>query len=76
MSDLRVTRLRGRTEGSAPSLPDGAVVTGVTTSGSLKITDTTQSTSATTGAVVISGGVGIAKSLHVGGNVSVGGTLT
>ena len=76
MSDLRVTRLKGRTVGSSPSLPDGAVVTGVTTSGSLNIIDTTQSTSATTGAVVISGGVGIAKSLHVGGNVSVGGTLT
>ncbi len=76
MSDLRVTRIKGRTPGSSPSLPDGAVVTGVTTSGSLKITDATQSTSSTTGAVVISGGVGIAKSLHVGGNVSVGGTLT
>ena len=65
MSDLRVTNLRGRTAGSAPNLPDGVVVN-----------DTTQSTSANTGAVVISGGVGIGKSLHVGGNVSVGGTLT
>ena len=32
MSDLRVTNLKGRTLGSAPKLPDGAVVTGVTTS--------------------------------------------
>ena len=32
MSNLRVTSLKGRTAGSAPSLPDGAVVTGVTTS--------------------------------------------
>ena len=32
MSDLRVTNLRGRTAGTAPTLPDGAVVTGVTTS--------------------------------------------
>ena len=32
MSDLRVTNLRGRTSGSAPTLPDGAIVTGVTTS--------------------------------------------
>jgi len=31
MSDLRVTNLRGRTAGDAPSLPDGAVVTGVIT---------------------------------------------
>ena len=65
MSDLRVTNLRGRTAGSAPNLPDGVVVN-----------DTTQSTSTNTGSVIISGGVGIAKSLHVGGNVSVGGTLT
>ena len=31
MSDLRVTNLKGRTPGSAPTLPDGAVVTGVIT---------------------------------------------
>ena len=34
MSDLRVTNLRGRTTGVSPTLPDGAVVTGVTTTGS------------------------------------------
>tara|TARA_R100001509_G_scaffold24850_1_gene12995 strand:+ start:429 stop:683 length:255 start_codon:yes stop_codon:yes gene_type:complete len=32
MSNLRVTNLRGRTSGKSPTLPDGAVVTGVTTS--------------------------------------------
>lgn len=32
MSNLRVTSLKGRTAGSSPTLPDGAVVTGVTTS--------------------------------------------
>ena len=32
MSNLRVTSLRGRTSGSSPTLPDGVVVTGVTTS--------------------------------------------
>jgi hypothetical protein len=32
MSDLRVTNLKGRTPGTSPTLPDGAVVTGVTTS--------------------------------------------
>ena len=31
MSDLRVTNLKGRTPGSAPTLPDGAVITGVAT---------------------------------------------
>ena len=32
MSNLRVTSLKGRTAGSSPTLPDGAIVTGVTTS--------------------------------------------
>ena len=32
MSNLRVTSLRGRTAGSSPTLPDGVVITGVTTS--------------------------------------------
>ena len=31
MSDLRVTNLKGRTAGSAPTLPDGVVITGVAT---------------------------------------------
>jgi hypothetical protein len=31
MSDLRVTNLRGRTAGSAPTLPDGVVITGIAT---------------------------------------------
>ena len=32
MASLRVSNLRGRTNGESPALPDGAVVTGVTTS--------------------------------------------
>ena len=40
------------------------------------VSDTTQSTSTTTGAFIVSGGVGIAKSLYVGGDVSVGGTIS
>ena len=31
MSDLRVSNLKGRTAGSAPTLPDGAVISGITT---------------------------------------------
>ena len=46
-------------------------IAGVTT-----IFDTTDSTSTTTGALQVRGGVGIAKSLVVGGDVSIGGTLT
>ena len=41
MSDLRVTNLRGRIAGSAPQLPDGAVVTGVVTATSLSVEDIT-----------------------------------
>ena len=54
MSDLRVTNLRGRTSESAPTLPDGLVVTGVATattfSGALSgnATSATSATSATT----------------------------
>ena len=38
MSDLRVTNLRGRTAGSVPSLPDGVVISGVTTANSSGVT--------------------------------------
>ena len=31
MSDLRVTNLRGRSLGTPPTMPDGAIVTGVAT---------------------------------------------
>jgi len=52
MSNLRVTSLKGRTAGTAPTLPDGAVVTGVTTStsfdGNLTGNVTGNATSATT----------------------------
>ena len=44
--------------------------------GNTQLTATTASTSSATGALVVSGGVGIAGSLHVGENVCVGGTLT
>ena len=53
-------------------------LTGVaaTHSGVVKITDTTASTTTATGALIVSGGVGIAKSLFVGGNISAGGTVS
>ena len=48
MASLRVTSLKGRTAGAAPTLPDGAVVTGVTTSTSF---DGTLNSSNLTGAL-------------------------
>ena len=62
----------------------GLNVTGITTiSDRLQVTsgistfyDTTQSTSATTGAVVLDGGLGVAKNVNIGGNLTVTGTTT
>ena len=47
MSNLRVTSLRGRTAGSSPTLPDGVVITGVTTSTSFDGNVTGTATTAT-----------------------------
>ena len=54
----------------------GDLTGAVTSSGALSVTDTTASTSTTTGALKVSGGVGIAKSLFVGEGVSIAGTIT
>ena len=48
-----------------------AAFSGVTT-----VTDSTASTSTTSGALIVSGGVGIAKSLFVGEGISIAGTIT
>ena len=47
MSNLRVTSLRGRTAGASPTLPDGVVITGVTTSTSFDGNVTGTATTAT-----------------------------
>ena len=52
-------------------------VTGaVTSSGAVNIDDTTQSTSNTSGALIVDGGVGIAKNAHIGGTLDVDGQIT
>ena len=56
------------------SMIDNAV--NVKATGIVTFSNTTDSTSSTTGSVIISGGVGIAKSLFVGNNVTIGGTIT
>ena len=49
---------------------------GMNMSGIATFSNTTESTSSSTGAVQFSGGVGIAKSLFVAGNISAAGTIT
>ena len=53
-----------------------SVLTTLKASGITTISATTSSTSTTTGALIVSGGVGIAKSLFIGEGVSVAGTIT
>ena len=48
----------------------------VSSSGPLTISDATTSTSTSTGALIVSGGVGIGKSLFVAEGVSLAGTIT
>jgi hypothetical protein len=45
-------------------------------SGVFKVTNTTQSLSSTTGAAIVSGGLGVAKNIYAGGNVVIDGNLT
>ena len=69
--------IRDKAGTGSPNIPYGLRVSGVTTaSGPVKVTDTTDATNSITGALIVSGGVGIGLSLHVGGDVSIGGTLT
>ena len=46
-------------------------VGGLTTSGAVNFDDTTGSTSTTTGALIVDGGVGIAENLYVGGTIDM-----
>jgi len=46
---------------------------GFSLNGQLKILDNQQSTSTTSGAVVVTGGVGVGKSMHVGGDIKTSG---
>jgi hypothetical protein len=88
MSDLRVTNLRGRSSGTPPTMPDGAIVTGVATatqfSGNLVGTAATvgSATTITTGGINVTGVVtatsavvGTANTLSTGG-INVTGVVT
>ena len=61
--------------GSLAGNAQGLTGTPNITVGMTTISDSTASTSVSTGALIVSGGVGIAKSLYVGGNISAAGTV-
>ena len=65
MSQLLVDDIVNKDDTGAPAFSKG-----------VNISATTESTSSTTGALIVSGGVGIGKSLFIGGNISAGGTVT
>jgi len=56
--------------------PGTGAFTTLTASGLTTVTNTTESTTFNDGALVVSGGTGIAKNLNVGGNVVITGNLT
>ena len=92
MSRVRANTIIDQAGNGAPDFPLGFTaasgsVTGLLTAATYDISDlnvsaaatisaTTESTSSTTGALTVAGGVGIAKSLFVGGNISCAGTIT
>ena len=92
MSRVRANTIMDQAGSGGPDFPYGFTATsgnvsGILTAASYSVDDlsvgaaatvsaTTESTSSTTGALVVSGGVGIGKSLTVGGNISCAGTIT
>ena len=71
--------LNATTLGSAvvnSSLTSVGTLTALTVSGATNIDATTQSTSNTTGALIVDGGVGIVKNANIGGTLDVDGQIT
>ena len=91
MSRVRANTIIDQSGAGAPEFPYGftansGTVSGLLTATSYDIDDllvgsaatisaTTESTSSTTGALVVSGGAGIAKSVYIGSDLDVGGSL-
>ncbi len=76
MATLRVTSLRGRTAGTSPELPDGAVVTGVTTTGTLAVSGVSTSASSVVAGIITANSTGIDAGAGIITATSFVGTLT
>ena len=79
MSQINVDKVAART-GGAPTFPSGLNLVGVTTglsvSGIATFADSTTSTSTSTGALIVTGGVGVGKSVYIGEDLIVAGNVT
>ena len=76
MATLRVTSLRGRTSGTSPELPDGAVVTGVTTTGTLAVSGVSTSASSVIAGIITANSTGIDAGAGIITATSFTGNLT
>ena len=76
MATLRVTSLRGRTAGTSPELPDGAVVTGVTTTGTLAVSGVSTSASSVVAGIITANSTGIDAGAGIITATSFTGNLT
>ena len=90
MSEIRVNRVVNSSGADAPNFPYGfsvaagygitgggnVVATAATFSGAVNVDATTDSTSSSTGALIVDGGLGVAKNVYIGAGLSVAGTLT
>ena len=75
---ITATTFSGNLTGDVTGGISGGTLAGSTGtfSGAVNVDDTTDSTSTSTGALIVDGGVGIAKNVYIGAGLSVAGTLT
>ena len=80
---VTATNLYGTLNGNAtgltgtPNISCGTIAGSTGTfSGAVNVDDTTDSTSATSGSLIVDGGLGVAKNVYIGAGLSVAGTLT
>ena len=76
---ITATKFAGNATGltGAPNISAGTIAGSTGTfSGAIQANDTTDSTSTTSGSIIVQGGLGVAKNVYIGAGLSVAGTLT